>query len=109
MVLWQFSSSPGSFITFSILFGLTAGGFVSLLPVITGDIVGVENIQRGIGMIYLATVAGDLLGTPIVGLLRDAFDWTAAIQFAGSANMAAALFLLALRMDIAYGHVFVKI
>ncbi|KAG1494766.1 hypothetical protein G6F46_006741 [Rhizopus delemar] len=86
-----------------------AGGFVSLLPVITGDIVGVENIQRGIGMIYLATVAGDLLGTPIVGLLRDAFDWTAAIQFAGSANMAAALFLLALRMDIAYGHVFVKI
>jgi len=68
MVIWQFSTNYGTFVAYCVLYGLTAGGFVSLLPVITADIVGVENIQRGLGMAYMTTVIGNLLGTPIIWL-----------------------------------------
>ncbi|KAI9476404.1 MAG: major facilitator superfamily domain-containing protein [Benjaminiella poitrasii] len=109
MVIWQFSTNYAIFIVYCVLYGLTAGGFVSLLPVTTADIVGVENIQKGLGMAYMTTVIGNLLGTPIIGLLLDAFSWTAAIQFAGSMSVISALFMLVLRMLVAKGKIFVKV
>jgi MFS family permease len=51
-VIWQFSSGYGTYVAFCVLYGLTGGAFVSLLPVVIADIVGVKNIQRGIGMCY---------------------------------------------------------
>ncbi|KAI8991431.1 major facilitator superfamily domain-containing protein [Mycotypha africana] len=109
MVIWQFSSNYATFAVYCVLFGLTAGGFVSLLPVTTADIVGVENIQKGLGMAYMTTVIGNLIGTPIIGLLFNTFSWTAAIQFAGSMTLASSLFILALRMMMAKGKVFVSV
>jgi predicted MFS family arabinose efflux permease len=109
MVIWQFATSYGIFILYCVLYGLTAGGFVSLLPVVTADIVGVENIQKGLGMAYLITVVGNLLGTPIIGSLLSAYGWTASIQFAGSMTVVASLFMLALRFVVSEGRVFAKI
>ncbi|KAG0801406.1 hypothetical protein G6F22_001282 [Rhizopus arrhizus] len=100
MIIWQLSTSYGTFAAFCILYGLTAGGFVSLLPVTTADIVGIENIQRGVDMAYMVTVFGNLLGSPIIGRLYDAYGWTAAIQFAGSVTMASAIILFILRMKM---------
>ncbi|CAO3593134.1 unnamed protein product [Absidia cylindrospora] len=51
-VVWQFSTTYGAYIAYCVLYGLTGGAFVSLLPVVIADIVGVKNIQRGIGMCY---------------------------------------------------------
>ncbi|KAK4509767.1 uncharacterized protein ATC70_007069 [Mucor velutinosus] len=109
MVIWQFATNYGAFVAYCVLYGLTAGGFVSLLPVITADIVGVENIQRGLGMAYMTTVIGNLLGTPIIGLLFNTFGWTAAIQFAGSMSVISALFMLVLRMIMSRGKIFLKV
>ncbi|KAI8643909.1 major facilitator superfamily domain-containing protein [Parasitella parasitica] len=109
MLIWQFSTSYSIFVAYCVLYGLTAGGFVSLLPVVTADIVGVENIQRGLGMAYMTTVIGNLLGTPIIGLLFNTFGWTAAIQFAGSMSIISAIFMLVLRMIMSRGKLFVKI
>lgn len=109
MIIWQLSTSYGAFAAYCVLYGLTAGGFVSLLPVTTADIVGVENIQRGLGMAYMVTVFGNLLGTPIIGRLYDAYDWTAAIQFAGSVTMASAIIMFILRMKLSKGQLFIKI
>ncbi|KAI7905912.1 major facilitator superfamily domain-containing protein [Cokeromyces recurvatus] len=109
MILWQFSTNYLTFVVYCILYGLMAGGFISLLPVITADIVGVENIQKGLSMIYMTTVIGNLLGTPIIGLLLDASNWTAAIQFTGSMLVISALFMLILRMLVAKGEIFVKV
>ncbi|CAO3611705.1 unnamed protein product [Mucor fragilis] len=109
MVIWQFATSYGTFVAYCVLYGLTAGGFVSLLPVITADIVGVENIQRGLGMAYMTTVIGNLLGTPIIGLLFNTFGWTAAIQFAGSMSVISAMFMLVLRMIMSKGKIFLKV
>jgi predicted MFS family arabinose efflux permease len=109
MLIWQFAKDKATFVAYCVLYGLTAGGFVSLLPVTTADIVGVENIQKGLGMAYMTTVIGNLLGTPIIGLLYNTFGWTAAIQFAGAVTMISAVCMLILRMMIAKGKFLVKV
>ncbi|SAM08309.1 hypothetical protein [Absidia glauca] len=108
-VLWQTSSSYGAYTVFCILSGFTGGAFVSLLPVVTADIVGVENLQRGIGLCYLLTFFGNLLGSPIAGKLLENFGWTAAIQFSGAMTLFSALLLLVLRMKRSGGRLFVKL
>ncbi|KAG0180166.1 hypothetical protein DFQ29_001144 [Apophysomyces sp. BC1021] len=98
MVLWQLSSTYPIYVVYALLNGLSGGGFVSLLPAVTAEIVGIDNIQRGLAMAYLGTAAGSLLGTPIAGLLQRWYGWTAAIQFAGAMSVAAGLVGLVLRM-----------
>lgn len=100
MIVWQFSDSYGIFVAFCVLYGLTGGGFVSLFPVVTAEIVGVQNIQKGLSLCYFITIFGNLLGTPLIGLLQSARGWTAAIQFAGAPSVAAALVMLYLRFII---------
>lgn len=97
MLVWQFSNSYGVFVVYCVIFGLTGGGFVSLMPPVTADIVGLEKIQKGVGMAYVATMFGNLLGTPIAGQLLSQYGWTAAIQFAGSMTTASALVFLVVR------------
>ncbi|KAI8382976.1 major facilitator superfamily domain-containing protein [Blakeslea trispora] len=109
MIVWQFAVNYAVFVVFCTLYGLTAGGFVSLLPVTTADIVGVENIQKGLGMTYMTTVIGNLVGTPIIGLLLSSSGWTAAIQFAGSLTMVSAIFMFILRMLVSKGKFFAKV
>ncbi|KAI7852924.1 major facilitator superfamily domain-containing protein [Circinella umbellata] len=84
MVVWQFASTYGAFVAYCVLFGLTGGSFVSLMPPVVADIVGIENIQKGVSISYALTMFGNLLGTPVSGKLRGQFGWTAAIQFPGA-------------------------
>lgn len=109
MLIWEYAENYSTFAAYCVLYGLTAGGFVSLLPVTCADIVGVENIQRGLGMAYMTTVIGNLLGTPIIGLLQSTFGWTAAIQFAGSMSIISAMFMVILRMSMSKGKLFAKV
>jgi MFS family permease len=109
MLIWQFANTYAAFVAYCVLYGLTAGGFVSLLPVTCADIVGVENIQKGLGMAYMTTVVGNLLGTPLIGLLLGASSWTAAIQFAGSMSLISAIFMLILRMIMSKGKILAKV
>jgi predicted MFS family arabinose efflux permease len=108
MVIWQLARNYATFAVYCVFYGLTAGGFVSLLPTTTADIVGVENIQKGLGMAYLMTVIGSLLGSPVIGLLYSSYGWTAAIQFAGSMTFVGSLFVLVLRLMIS-GSIFYKV
>lgn len=100
MVVWQFSQSYGVFVAFCTLYGLTGGGWVSLFPVVTAEVVGVKNIQRGLSLCYFITIFGNLVGTPIIGQLQTSFGWTAAIQFCGAPTVAAALIMLVLRFKL---------
>jgi predicted MFS family arabinose efflux permease len=109
MLIWQFANNYAVFAVYCVLYGLTGGGFVSLLPVTTAEIVGVENIQKGLGMAFMTAVVGSLVGTPIVGLLVSSYGWTAAIQFAGGITMAAAICILTLRIILSEGKIFVKV
>ncbi|KAI8336961.1 major facilitator superfamily domain-containing protein [Chlamydoabsidia padenii] len=106
-ILWQFSSNYASYVAYCVLYGLTGGAFVSLLPVVIADIVGVQNIQRGIGMCYTITLFGNLLGTPIVGKLLQNYNWTCAIQFSGAMTIASSLIVVYLRMRRSNGELLV--
>ncbi|KAI9253802.1 major facilitator superfamily domain-containing protein [Phascolomyces articulosus] len=97
MVVWQFATTYGAFVAYCVLFGLTGGAFVSLMPPVVADIVGIENIQKGVSMAYALTMFGNLLGTPVSGKLRGQFGWTAAIQFPGAMTVAAGLSALTIR------------
>ncbi|KAI9313742.1 major facilitator superfamily domain-containing protein [Dichotomocladium elegans] len=100
MAIWEFSTTYSVFAVFSVLYGLTGGGFVSLFPVVTAEIVGVQHIQKGIGFCYFLTMPGSLLGSPFIGLLQKNRGWTAAIQFAGVPSVAAGLVMLVLRFMV---------
>lgn len=97
MVLWQVSTTYNVYVAYCVLFGLTGGGFVSLMPPVVAELVGIDNIQSGVGMAYLMTMIGNLLGTPLAGLLQGAKGWTAAIQFAGAMTVAAGIVAIVLR------------
>lgn len=109
MVIWQFSSETNIYIGFCIVYGLVSGVFVSLLPVVIAEIVGVENIQCGIGMTYTITLFGNLLGSPLIGLLKDKYGWTVAIQFAGAPTILSGIILLYLRFLRSKGKIFMVI
>lgn len=100
MVIWQVADSYGVYVAFCVLYGLTGGGWVSLFPVVAASVVGVKNIQRGMGLCYFTTMFGNLVGTPIIGLLQSSYGWTAAIQFAGAPTVAAGLVMLVLRFKL---------
>ena len=84
-------------ILLSLIDGLTCGAFVSLFPVVAAEVVGVEQIQRAIGITYGLSFFGNLVGTPIIGLLQSNNGWTSAIQFGGAMTVGASLIMLALR------------
>ncbi|KAI7848429.1 major facilitator superfamily domain-containing protein [Circinella umbellata] len=97
MVVWQFSTTYAAFVAYCVLYGLTCGAFVSLFPVVAAEVVGVEQIQRAIGITYGLSFFGNLVGTPIIGLLQSNNGWTSAIQFGGAMTVGASLIMLALR------------
>ncbi|SAL99686.1 hypothetical protein [Absidia glauca] len=94
---------------YAILFGLSGGAFVSMIPSVTADIVGIANIQTGLGMSYAATTIGNLMGTPISGLLQTQYGWTAAIQWCGAITMSASVVALVLRMVRADYKLYAKV
>ncbi|CAO3593136.1 unnamed protein product [Absidia cylindrospora] len=108
-VLWQSTSRYESYIAYCVLNGLTGGAFVSAIPVVVADIIGVENIQQGIGMCYMATFFGNLLGPPIAGKLLQQYGWTAAIQFPGAITLFSAVIVLCLRMKRSKGKIIMKL
>ncbi|KAI9488484.1 major facilitator superfamily domain-containing protein [Zychaea mexicana] len=97
MVVWQFATSYGAFVAYCVLFGLSGGAFVSLMPPVVADIVGIENIQKGVSFSYFLTMFGNLLGTPVSGKLQKQFGWTAAVQFPGAMTVAAGLSAVVIR------------
>ncbi|ORY90012.1 major facilitator superfamily domain-containing protein [Syncephalastrum racemosum] len=99
-LIWQYSNGYGSFTVFCVLYGLTGGGWVSLLPPLIAQIVGVKHIQRGLSLCYFVSVFGNLSGPPIIGHLQTSYGWTAAIQFTGAVTLVSSLIMLIVRFTM---------
>ncbi|CAF1200321.1 unnamed protein product [Adineta ricciae] len=67
-------SSVISHIGYASVFGFFSGGYVTLTTIVLGDIIGVEKISDGSGILFFFVGVATAIGTPIVGAMRDAFS-----------------------------------
>ncbi|KAG0227397.1 hypothetical protein BGW41_003833 [Actinomortierella wolfii] len=88
-------------ITFMIFYGLFGGGFISVFPVATAQVVSVERLPPALGMLYFGNIFGNLLGTPIATAIINAMDgrYTGAMIFSAATPLVASLFALYLRFS----------
>lgn len=66
---WLACLDYDSLVAFAVLFGFFAGGLISLMPAVTADLFGVNNLASVIGLLYTSTAVGNLLSAPIGGYL----------------------------------------
>ncbi|PSN65437.1 putative monocarboxylate transporter [Corynespora cassiicola Philippines] len=103
--LWPFANSFGLLIFFSILNGIGAGGFFSLMPVVTGAVFGDGEIANITSMLITSWTFGYFMGAPIAGLLLEVYGSTGtglrayrpAIFYAGSMTLLSAVLMSMVR------------
>lgn len=86
-LIWASADGYVAFAVFALVFGLSYGGIVSLLPPICSDLYGLKAVSGIIGLLYTGAAFGALLGPVAAGALFDAhghYGWAMALCAAGS-------------------------
>ncbi len=79
-VLWWLGGPYANWALFAVVFGLSYGGIVSLLPPICSDLFGLRAVSSTIGLLYSGAGFGALLGPVLAGALFDRYgNYDAAI------------------------------
>ncbi|KAJ2720624.1 hypothetical protein GGI07_004504 [Coemansia sp. Benny D115] len=71
LVLWLPFHTTGTVIACAVLYGLFCGGFIGLTPVIIADLWGVQRISTIVGLVYIASFIGGMVGAPSSGAILD--------------------------------------
>ncbi|CAF4099066.1 unnamed protein product [Adineta steineri] len=61
-------------ISYASFFGFFSGGYIGLTSIITVDLVGLNKLSNGMGIILLFQGIATAIGTPVAGALRDIFE-----------------------------------
>ncbi|KAI7829839.1 major facilitator superfamily domain-containing protein [Gamsiella multidivaricata] len=98
-IFWMTTTGLPMAVVFVVIYGINAGGFNSLFPVVAADVIGVEKLAAAVGLLYSGNFFGNLLGTPLASAIVTAsggrYTWT--IVFAGTAPILGAALLLFIR------------
>ncbi|XP_052216091.1 monocarboxylate transporter 14-like isoform X3 [Dreissena polymorpha] len=90
------STKPG-LIAYSVIYGIFIRVYFSLYPVLLVDILGVENLGRGFGVVALVTTVFPAVVQPFIGFLRDSTQsFIPGLLLIASMSTAGALGLLTL-------------
>ncbi|KAJ7459402.1 MFS general substrate transporter [Mycena galericulata] len=101
---WPFCRTVPSITVISILYGFTSGAWIALIGCVTGQLGGIEDFGRRIGIINTVAGIGTLCGPPISGLFEStALGYTAVGYFAGSALLLGSACLFVSRLLAAPG------
>lgn len=116
LALWLPSSLLGSgahvsaiFIVFTIIYGVTAGVYVSLFPTVLAEIFGVQHFASINGFLYMLRGLGTLVGTPVAGALirngsssvsRLPSSFTSCITMVGVLLMVSSGAVLMVRLEV---------
>jgi predicted MFS family arabinose efflux permease len=74
-VVWLVAgSNVALLIVFVVILGVSYGGFVALGPEVTVHLFGVGGIGASLGLLFLASGLGGLIGPPTAGWLSDVSD-----------------------------------
>ncbi|MDT3680837.1 MAG: MFS transporter [Burkholderiaceae bacterium] len=86
-VLWWIGGPYANWALFALVFGLSYGGIVSLLPPICSDLFGLRAVSSTIGLLYSGAGFGALLGPVLAGALFDRYaNYDMAIVMCGAAS-----------------------
>ncbi|HRO60496.1 MAG TPA: MFS transporter, partial [Burkholderiaceae bacterium] len=90
--LWAVAEGYAMFAAFALVFGLSYGGIVSLLPPICSDLFGLRAVSSIIGLLYTGAAFGALLGPVAAGALFDrSGNYAATIAICSIGSVLAAL------------------
>ncbi|KAK9708761.1 hypothetical protein K7432_009443 [Basidiobolus ranarum] len=98
LLIWSFSSNFGILIFFSVVYGVMGGGLISLLPIVTTSIFGLDQTATRIGIVFGISTVGTLLGTPISGALLDSTG--ANVSYMGVIGFSGGMYLLGAAMVV---------
>ncbi|KAJ3358516.1 hypothetical protein GGF32_000358 [Allomyces javanicus] len=113
MAFWlPAGDSQAMLIVFAVMFGFWAGGFIALNATVAAQLFGVARLPSLLGLLYAATAAGNLAGSPIAGALitaahrtdgvyaTPAKDYMTAIVFSGVTMLVGSLGTVVLRFGV---------
>ncbi len=86
-LIWAFAQGYFAFAVFAVVFGLSYGGIVALLPPICSDLYGLRAVSGIIGLLYTGAAFGALVGPVAAGALFDLtgnYGWALAMCGAGA-------------------------
>ncbi len=97
-LIWLCVSSYTLMLGFTIILGISYGGFVALSPAMLAEKFGIARLGTVIGVIYTGGGVGALLGPPIAGMI---IDRTGSYRWAIAYSMVAAAIAFAVLIPIA--------
>ncbi|ORY07093.1 MFS general substrate transporter [Basidiobolus meristosporus CBS 931.73] len=104
LLIWSFAKSFGVLIFFSVVYGIMGGGLISLLPIVTTSMFGLDQTATRIGIVFGISTVGTLLGTPISGAILDStspnISYTGVIGFSGGIYLLGAAMVLYLKFKV---------
>ncbi|OZJ01630.1 hypothetical protein BZG36_05406 [Bifiguratus adelaidae] len=103
LVVWNVTENLGALYTFSILGGFFSGGYWSVITAVVGQVVGLENLNTAMSILWLVNIPGFIFGGPITsGILQASKDgsYTGAISFGGAFLFASGAVLLYSRFTL---------
>ncbi|KAG0005026.1 hypothetical protein BGZ80_011100 [Entomortierella chlamydospora] len=100
-MFWMNTHGLAMATVFAIAYGTSAGGFVSLFPVVAAKVIGLETLAATVGLLFSGNFFGNLLGTPLASAIISASggSYTWAIVLAGTAPLVGASLLLIIRFE----------
>ncbi|XP_006815168.1 monocarboxylate transporter 10-like [Saccoglossus kowalevskii] len=94
MMLFPLATRYGWLVALVVLYGLADGLFISLLPILTQDLVGVNKMTKAWGSMLVTTSVAFMLGPPIAGCIFDSeTSYNTVFYMFGSCVVAGALIL----------------
>ncbi|KAI9291393.1 MFS general substrate transporter [Neoconidiobolus thromboides FSU 785] len=105
--IWTFSYNFGVLLLFNILYGVAAGGFISMLPVVTVQLFGVEGIASINGLLYFGSGIPNLVGTPIASAILTASssdpanpNYIPVIMYSATSALLGSMFFFTLKLMV---------
>ncbi|KAJ2009713.1 hypothetical protein GGI04_000203 [Coemansia thaxteri] len=102
LTLWLPFQNIGALISMALLYGVTSGCTISLLPVVTSGFFEAKRLPSIFGLTFFAYGAGTVLSLPVGGALLDRYgdgtNYLPVILFGGAFLVAATVVLSALRL-----------
>eukprot|EP00475_Leptophrys_vorax_P011288 TRINITY_DN17805_c0_g2_i1.p1 TRINITY_DN17805_c0_g2~~TRINITY_DN17805_c0_g2_i1.p1 ORF type:complete len:661 (-),score=148.74 TRINITY_DN17805_c0_g2_i1:930-2912(-) len=62
------------FCLYQFFYGMFAGAYIALLPVVTADLCGIQNLTRALGLAYTSQAFFVIVGPPILSYMKDSFN-----------------------------------